>query len=134
MAESTKTITDLNEVCGIVKDEDLSEKELTDETADTSFRTVRNIQILRVEGPISKGWSGVTGCCEQRTVDQNYAAAYVAWRTATIDEHRHLRYLRSGAGPGKGRCTYRDDTPWGGRSCRGTIAGQAWAEFLVPTR
>lgn len=89
-----------------------------------------DVDVLRIEETIATSWSGVSGCCDQETVDNNADAVFVAWVQKKLYEYRHLSYKTYGHGGGTAQCSSsRAPFPDNSRSCRGSISLDAYIEF-----
>lgn len=89
-----------------------------------------DIDVLRIEEDVFASWSGVSGCCEQSTVDSNANSAFTKWVQEKLYTYRHLNYKTYGHGGGNARCSNsREPFPSNRRSCRGSIILKAHIEF-----
>src|SRR5690349_1646076 len=77
---------------------------------------------IQVTGLVIANWHGVSGCCDQSTVNSEWKKAFDSWVQSQKSAHATLRFVTAWWGEARGECRKWEDWP-DGRRCNGSLKG-----------
>lgn len=112
------------------EEEDIAGELLAEEAPELPSLKLQPGEVLRIEETVYASWGGVSGCCDQNTVDAEWRAAFQRWVKEKLFQYRHLRWIRYGqVSNATGKCS-RSGGDWGSaRRCRASLSAPCFIEF-----